>query len=148
MIEIAVIASDLPVHLRSDVADRLHDRAGCLEARFSWHDRPPMLPVRWDGSLRLLPWGNHDRRSRLPVGAGLTRAQVEAGIVAGLEEAVIPASMGRESGTWFLIETGIRGVVVPGNTPVVYVLFQPSTNYYRNMTGQSPLMPVLVNQTI
>ena len=54
--------------------------------------------------------------------------------------------MGPESGTCFLIETGIRGVVVPGNTPVVYVLFEPSTNYYRNMTGQSPLMPVLVNR--
>src|SRR6185436_2637839 len=66
----------------------------------------------------------------------------------GPEEVVIPASMGRESGMWVLIETGLRGVVVPGNTPVVYVLFQPATNYYRNKTGQSPLMPVLVNQTI
>lgn len=56
--------------------------------------------------------------------------------------------MGRESGTWFLIETGLRSVVVQGNTPVVYVLLEPSINYYRNMTGKSPLMPVLVNQTI
>ena len=149
MIEIALIASDLPVHLLPDVTDRLHDRAGCLEARFSWHDQPPVLPVQWDGCLQLLQWGNHDRRSRLPVGAGLTRDQVAAGIVAGCHEAIIPASMGRESGTWFLIEVGIRGVVVErGRTPLVYVLFEPSTNYYRNMTGQSPLMPVLVDQTI
>jgi hypothetical protein len=149
MIEIALIASDLPVHLLADVADRLHDRAGCLEARFSWDDQTSILPVQWDGSLRLLQWGTHDRRSRLPVGAGLTLDQVAAGIVAGHQEVNIPASMGRESGTWFLIDLGIRGIVVwDRGSPVVYVLFEPSTNYYRNRTGQAPLMPVLVNQTI
>jgi hypothetical protein len=91
MIEIAIIASDSPIYLLADVADRLHDRAGCLEARLSWHDQPAILSVQWDGSLLLLQWGNHDRRSRLRVGAGLTRDQVAAGIVAGYHDAIIPA---------------------------------------------------------
>ena len=36
--------------------------------------------------------------------------------------------------------------VIPAN--VVYMLVKPSTNYYRNMTEQAPLMPVLVGQVI
>jgi hypothetical protein len=32
--------------------------------------------------------------------------------------------------------------------PVAYVLTRPATNYYRNMTQQSPTMPVLVDQVI
>ena len=65
MIGIAVVASELPVHLLSEVADRLHDRAGCLEARFDWFHAPALLPVKWDGALRLLP---------LPIGSSLTKA--------------------------------------------------------------------------
>jgi hypothetical protein len=78
--------------------------------------------------------------------------RVEAGVFAALgpEPVVIPANLGHHRGTWFLITTGIRGVVLPDvpGGPVVYLLVRPSTNYYRNMTEQEPLMPVLVDQVI
>ena len=150
MIGIAVVASELPVHVLSEVTDRLHDRAGCLEVRFDWHHNPALLPVKWEGAFRLLRWGSRERRSPLPFGPSLTISQIEAGIVADLDDAVIPASLGLHHGTWFLIEEGIRAVVVPDarGGPVAYMLTEPSTNYYRNMSGQSKLMPVLVNQTI
>ena len=63
---------------------------------------------------------------------------------------MIPANYGFQRGTWFLIEEGVRGVLLPETAagPVAYLLVEPSTNYYRNMTGQSPMMPVFVNQTI
>jgi hypothetical protein len=64
-----------------------------------------------------------------------------------VDEAIIPANYGLQRGTWYLIEEGVRGIVVP-EAPLVYVLMEPATNYYRNMTGQSALMPVLVNQRI
>ena len=69
MIVIALVASELPVHLLSEITDRLHDRAGCLEARFDWYHDPALLPVKWDGSVRLLRWGCRGRRSPLPVGS-------------------------------------------------------------------------------
>ena len=147
MIGFAIIAAELPAALLEPVQKRLHDRCGCLEARFEWWHELAVLPVRWDGSLRLLQWGCKQRRSRLPHGGFLTRQQVEAGIVAGLDEVVIPANYGFHHGTWYLIEEGVRGVVIP-EAPLVYVLMDRSTNYYRNMTGQSPLMPMLVNQVI
>ena len=66
------------------------------------------------------------------------------------EEAVIPANLGYDRGTWFMISEGIQGVVIPEvpGGPVVYLLTEPSTNYSRNMAEQSPMMPVLVNQVI
>lgn len=64
------------------------------------------------------------------------------------EEVVIPANYGFQRGTWFLIAEGVRGVLVPERPggPVVYLLVEPASNYYRNMTGQSTLMPVFINQ--
>jgi hypothetical protein len=66
------------------------------------------------------------------------------------EPVVIPANLGQHRGTWFLIRIGVRGVVLPdvAGGPVAYMLVRPSTNYYRNMTEQEPLMPVLVKQII
>lgn len=152
MTAIALIASELPLNLLEVVEDRIHDRAGCREVRFDWWREPCLLPVRWDGSLRLVSWGSKVRRSRLPQGYAVSRAQVESGLFAnaGPEEVTIPASFGYHRGTWFLIEEGVRGVLlaaVPGG-PVVYLLVEPASNYYRNMTGQSPLMPVFLHQTI
>lgn len=147
MTGIALIASELPVAMLEPVIDRLHDRGGCPEVRFeNWHD-PPLLPVRWDGALRLMRWGSHDRRSPLPHGGLMTRQQMDAGMLADVDEVVIPANYGYQRGVWFLIEEGVRGVVVP-KAGVVYVLMEAASNYYRNMTGQSVLMPALINQVI
>jgi len=152
MTGLALVASELPVHLLAEVTDRVHDRAGCTEVRFEcWHD-PAVLPVRWDGSLRLATWGSRDRRSRIPQGHTLSREQIVAGLLghARLEEVVIPANYGFHRGTWFLIEEGVRGVLLPEapGGPVVYILMEAASNYYRNMTGQSQFMPIFVNQTI
>jgi len=152
MTGLALVASELPVHLLSEVTDRVHDRAGCAEVRFEWWREPALLPVRWCGSLRLMPWGSKERRSRLPQGSCLSSEQIAAGLLchARPEEVVIPANYGFHRGTWFLIEEGVKGVLLPETPsgPVVYLLVEPASNYYRNMTGQSPMMPVFVNQTI
>jgi hypothetical protein len=152
MTGLAVVTSELPVHLLQDVADRIHDRGGCAEVRFEWWQDPAVLPVRWDGAMRLVPWGSKARQSRLPHGSCLSREQLAGGLLAHArpEEVVIPANYGFHRGTWFLIEEGVRGVLLPHpvSGPVVYLLVEPASNYYRNMTGQSPMMPVFVNQII
>jgi hypothetical protein len=152
MTGLALVTSELPMHLLSEVTDRIHDRAGCTEVRFEWWCDPALLPVRWDGTLGLVSWGSKNRRSRLPHGSCLSIEQVAAGMLADArpEEVVIPANYGFHNGTWFLIEEGIRGVLLPDlpSGPIAYMLVEPSSNYFRNMTGQSPMMPVFVNQTI
>ena len=65
------------------------------------------------------------------------------------EEVVIPANLGQQKGTWFVINEGIRGVAIETRGgPVVYMLTEPASNYYRNMTEQSPMMPLFVDQVI
>jgi hypothetical protein len=47
------------------------------------------------------------------------------------------------------VERGIRGLLVPDErgAAVVYMICEPSSPYYRNMTG-STRMPVLIDQRI
>lgn len=149
---IALSLSEAPADLVGGLAPRRYRREDRDEFQFHWWQVPALLPVRWDGSFQLLRWGSRERRSPLPYGGWISLDQIEAGVVAGTrtEEAVIPANLGYHRGTWFVIEEGIRGVVLPETPggPIVYMLTEPATNYYRNMTGQSPFMPVFVDQVI
>jgi len=150
---IAIAASELPVALvrQHRLLERVYARAGVEEFRFHWWQQPTLLPVRWDGRLELLPWGSKLRRGPLPYGGWVSVEHVAGGLFAGAhpEEVVIPANLGFQKGTWFLIVEGIKGVVIETRAgPVVYVLTEPSSNYYRNMTEQSPAMPLFVNQVI
>ena len=150
---IAIPLYDLPaaLHAMPSVVSRLHRRGELEEVQFHWWNSPALLPVRWDGRIQLLRWGSKSRRSRLPMGGWIAEDDVAEGHFAGSspEAVVIPAVLGCEAGMWFVIDTGIRGVVIhDGAGPVVYMLTRPSTNYYRNMAQQTATMPVLVGQVI
>lgn len=134
-----------------EVAARTHKRGELDEVQFHWWHSRTLLPVQFDGALRLLPWGSKSRRSRLPHGGWVRKEHVAEGLLAASrpEPVVIPAVLGFESGMWFVIDSGIRGIVIHDATgPVVYMLTRPSTNYYRNMTQQTATMPVFVGQVI
>jgi hypothetical protein len=150
----AVSLSEIPAEAvaRLGLSARVCDRFGHKELQFHWWQNPPELLVRRDGRLKLIRWGCKDRRSRLPYGGWVSAEQLESGLLAHArpEEVVIPANLGHHKGTWFVVEQGVKGVVLPDapGGPVVYVRTVPSTNYYRNMTGQEPMMPALVDQVI
>ena len=79
---IALPVSELPVELieRCDLSARVHDRGGEREVRFYWRAVPALLPVWWDGRLRIVRWGNRDRDERkLPPTGWTWRETVEAG---------------------------------------------------------------------
>ncbi len=89
--------------------------------------------TKWQGNLFELP-------------------NLEFGVLqnARAEDAVRPAHLGFHRGTWFLIVEGIECVVIRDRDlrPVVYMITEPSTNYYRNRTEQEPMMPALVGQVL
>ena len=70
-------------------------------------------------------------------------------MTAGAEEVVIPASMGFDSGIWFAITQGIRGLLVPDEKGEkrVYVICEEASPYYGVMT-KSAWMPALVDQQL
>jgi hypothetical protein len=150
---IALTPSEIPVALvrRHRLAERVHEREGRQEFQFHWWQVPTLLPVRRDGRLDILPWGSKLRRGPLPYGGWISLEHIAEGVTAGAqpEEVVIPANLGLQKGTWFVINEGIRGVAIDTRGgPVVYMLTEPASNYYRNMTEQSPMMPLFVNQVI
>ena len=150
MTGLALVLSELPAEIVRRHPERVYDGGGHAEWQFHWWQTPALLPVQWQGTFRILPWGCKDRRSRLPQGGWISLAQVEAGALAAArpDEVVIPANLGYHRGVWFLVEQGFRGVVLQTGPhgPVVYMLTEPSTNYFRDMTEQSEMMPILVNQ--
>jgi len=149
---LAISCSELPASFVEANVDHLYLREGREELQFHWWQSPAMLPVRWGGKIVNVRWGSKLKRSPLPLGGWIEREPLEAGSLAHMEpeEVVIPANLGFQHGTWFLIEEGIAGVLIPETPlgPVAYMLMVPSTNYYRNMTGQTSRMPVFVNQVI
>ncbi len=152
---IALAGSEVPTDLvgRHGLSRRLHVRGERPEYRFLFRDRVPRLPVWRDGRLQVVRWGNGRGQSRFLPRTGWTwLGTIQEGGWRHLPAIPvdIPASFGLERrGVWYLIEQGIRGLLVPDERgcAVVYMICEPSSHYYRIMTG-SERMPVLIDQRI
>jgi nitrate reductase gamma subunit len=149
MTGIALMESEIPSGILPAYPKRIFEREGRREVQFHWWQKPTVLPVIWKGQLQLHSWGNRDRRSRLPMGGWIPEAQLQSGVFSEceLEDVFIPANLGFHHGVWFMVNEGFRGIIFPRDA-IVYLLSRPSTNYYRNMTQQAAMMPILVNQVI
>ncbi|WP_435015344.1 hypothetical protein TA3x_002882 [Tundrisphaera sp. TA3] len=151
---ISLARSELPTELigRHGLSRRHHDRGAQQEFRFLYRDRRPRLPIWRDGRLLIVRWGNARGQSRVLPRTGWTWLEtVHQGGWAnsGAIPVDIPATLGLERGRWYRIREGIRGLLVPDERgfAVVYMLCEPSSHYYRVMTG-SARMPVLIDERI
>lgn len=122
------------------------------ELRFAFRHPKPRLPVRIDGELTIVEWGNRDNRlSRLPKTGWCRQDSLDAGKWRHLrpEPVTIPAHFGREKGVWFPIREGLEGVLVRDERdgPHCYMLTTDASVAYEAMTGHER-MPVLIGQTI
>jgi len=152
---IAIVTDNVPTELAGQFGRgrRRDDRAGRAEYRFLWKTMTPRLPILRGGQMMVARWGNSRGQSRGLPRTGWTWYQtVKDGgwLNLGGVPIEIPASYALEGrGVWYLVEVGIRGVLVPdeqGNA-VAYMICEPASHYYRVMTG-SDRMPVFINQRI
>jgi hypothetical protein len=151
---IALTISELPLSLieEAELEKRIYDRGGEKEVRFYWEAIPTVLPVWWNGGLHIVPWGNKDRNEcKLPATGWTWLETIEEGKWSSLapEPVVIPATYGFADGVWYRVKQGMRGLVVldRAGKPVVFMLCQPATRYYRVMT-RAVWMPVLIDEVI
>jgi hypothetical protein len=151
---ISLAWSSFPTELigRFGLSRLAFERGGEREILFLYRDRAPRLPVWRDGQLQVVRWGNGRGKSRFLPRTGWTWLEtVEQGgwQGTGAIPVDIPATMGFERGRWYAIREGIRGLLVPDEKQraVVYMLCEPSSHYYRVMTG-SPRMPVFIDERI
>jgi hypothetical protein len=149
---VALPVGELPDELVGGLAARVHTRGAGREVRFDWRACPALLPVWWGGRLHVVRWGNRDRAERrLPPTGWTWKATVEAGRWAALspEPVDIPAAYGLMNGVWFRVKQGMRGLLVRDQegSPVVFMVCEPATRYYRVMT-RSEWMPVLIDEVI
>jgi hypothetical protein len=151
---IALALSEVPESLVEvhGLARRVCDRGGEREVQFLLRAADRLLPVWWQGRLLMLRWGNRRGQSRkLPstAWARLETARKGGWLPYVPKSAEVPATLGLESGVWFQVGQGIRGLVVHDERgePVVYPLVEPSSHYFEVMT-RSPWMPVLIGERI
>jgi hypothetical protein len=153
-VAVALPLSELPVELieQCSLLSRVHDRGGEKELRFYCRAVPALLPVWCGGRLQVVRWGNRDRAERkLPPTGWTWKETVEAGKWSALEpEPVdVPAAYALMNGVWYRVKQGVRGLLVRtrAGEPVVYVICESATRYYRIMT-RSEWMPVLIDEVI
>jgi hypothetical protein len=146
--------SELPTELigRYGLERRAHERGGGREAWFLYRERRPKLPIWRDGRLQIVRWGNGRGQSRFLPRTGWTWLSTVRGggwQNTGAIPVDIPASFGLDRGRWYTIREGIRGLLVPDERglAVAYMICEPSTHYYRIMTG-CDRMPVLIGEMI
>ena len=151
---ISVAWSVLPTELieRHRLERRAHERGGERELQFHFKDRNARLPIRRDGQIQIVRWGNIRGQSpRLPQTSWTWQASIDEGMWRHLEPVIvdIPASLGCERGVWYAIQQGIRGLLVPDEQgkAVVYMICEPASHYYQVMT-RNARMPVFIDQRI
>ena len=151
---IALALSELPLELANcrDLEKRTFERGGEREVRFLFNSKGRLLPVWHEGQLKFSRWGSRRGESKVLPKTGWTwQESLNKGLWSGfnVEQVNIAASMGLENGIWFRIHQGIRGLLVfdEVGSPVVYMLCEPASHYYRTMT-RSCRMPVLIGERI
>jgi hypothetical protein len=120
------------------------------EARVNFSQTRAVLPVLYRGQALLLPWGNRLAEG-VPRTGYCTFESFQSGKWQWLhpEPVTILASAGLSQGTWFQVRQGISGIVVkdPRGGLHCYMMTQPSTHYFRTMTG-ADRMPLLIHQVL
>lgn len=151
---IALAYSEVPLAAveQHGLAARVHDRGGEREVRFYRQACPALIPCWWNGRFQLVKWGNRDRgEKKLPPTSWTWRETVEAGKWRELEPepVVVPASFCFAGGVWYKVKQGVQALLVRtrAGEPVVYLICEPSTRYYRIMT-RAEWMPCLVGEVI
>ena len=141
------------VAVRRDMCRRLYNRGDKSEYRFLYRHAKPSQHIWRDGQFQIVRWGNGRGQSRALPRTGWTWLSTLAdGGWKGVDAAQvgIPATCGLERrGVWFLIEVGIRGILVPDEKGIAvsYMICEPASHYYRIMTGAAR-MPLLIDQRI
>lgn len=149
---VALAGDYVPEEMLEPVRHKIAKRAGISEIRFRYKDRVPLLPVWTESEFLILPWGNRfDPQSRLPQTGWAKTEAVEAGKWKFLkpEEVQIPALFGLDSGIWYHIQEGMKGILVRDEhgRPHVYMLTQPASHYYQVMT-RNQRMPVMIGEQL
>jgi hypothetical protein len=151
---IALARSELPTELIGRHGlDRLsYTRGGEPEFRFLHRHERPQLPIWRDGQLQVARWGNGLGQSRFLPRSGWTwQTSIDDGDWRNLDAVLvdIPASLALDTGVWYRVRQGLRGLVVADERgiAVVYVICEPASHYYSIMTRNSR-MPVFIMERI
>lgn len=133
-----------------DILQKYHLEVREDEVRSYFAKKNAYLPVLLNGQNQLIRWGSKEN-IKIPRTGFCKIESFKAGKWQWLHPtpATIIASSALVNGIWFQVKQGIQGLIVESQygTRHCYILTQPSTHYFRTMTG-SERMPVLIHQVL
>jgi hypothetical protein len=150
---VSVAYSLLPLELieQRNLARRVVSRGGEREIQFLWNDHERLLPIWYDGNLKLVTWGAKRGESRLPCTGWTWQETIEVGKWGRFrpEMVEIPATLLLDGQLWYSVRQCFRGVLVRDEQgrERVYGICEPGSYYYRIMC-RGRWMPVLVGERI
>ena len=111
---------------RSETADK--------EILFMQRHRQPLLPVFYQGELRILPWGNRQRHSNAPLAWWCEVATLESGAWSMYhpEPVEILANFGLERGVWFQMAFKAQSFTTSTNNPASTCFCNPRPTTIRS----------------
>lgn len=120
------------------------------EVRIYFAQKNAHLPVLLHGQNTLIRWGNKNGL-HIPKTGFCKIESWKAGKWLWLHPIPVNiiASSALVNGVWFQVKQGIQGLIIEAENGMqyCYMLTQPSTHYFRTMTG-AERMPVLTNQIL
>ena len=133
-----------------EVLQKYHLEVSGNEVRVYCTKKDSLLPVFLNGQNQLVKWGSKENL-KIPRTGFCKIESFDAGKWLWLHPlpVTIIASSALVNGVWFQVKQGIRGLFLTSErgTEHCYMLTQPSTHYFRTMTG-AERMPVLLNQIL
>lgn len=108
------------------------------EVTFAFWDENPVLPIRQNGKLRFVKWGNRDGQLRLPKTGWARLESLQQGKWNHFNPKVVlvPASQGCDKKVWFDLETEIKAVLVrQGDEERIYIITEEASEEFLEMTG-------------
>ncbi len=134
----------------NEVLQKHHLEVSGDEVRIYFAKQGALLPVLMNGQNQLVGWGNKENL-KIPKTGFCKIESFETGKWAWLHPIPVNiiASSALVNGVWFQVKQGIQGLIIKSElgTRHCYMLTQPSTHYFKTMTG-AERMPLLVNQVL
>jgi len=120
------------------------------DIKVSYFANNAVLPVLIHGESKIIPWGNKKQTHFPKTGFCKWEALISGGWQWLKPRAVlIVVKAAQLNGVWFQVKKGIKGILVEDKkrNKRVYILTEPSTHYFKIMTG-SMRMPILEDQML
>ena len=107
------------------------------EIIFAYWDKRPLLPIKQEGRIKFIDWGNRDGKLALPKTgwAKLETLLLKKWDYLKPQVVLIPAQKGKEKKVWFELTANIKAILInKDGMERVYMITEEASQEYKELT--------------